>query len=93
MRRGRQELAIILHSNLVLISSIRIIGGLLSAHLILLDDKQPFGNMSYDAYDGELLYMAHELATRLLPAFDNTATGIPYPRVSACGQRGHGAQR
>ena len=33
-------------------------------------------------YDNELLQMAHDLAARLLPAFDSTATGIPYPRVS-----------
>ena len=33
-------------------------------------------------YDNELLDMANDLAARLLPAFDETATGIPYPRVS-----------
>ena len=37
--------------------------------------------MSVDDYDDELLSMAHDLAGRLLPAFDNTATGIPWPRV------------
>lgn len=26
-------------------------------------------------YNGELLTLAHDLATRLLPAFENTATG------------------
>ena len=26
--------------------------------------------------------MAHDLAARLLPAFENTQTGIPHPRVS-----------
>ena len=25
--------------------------------------------------------MAHDLAARLLPVFENTTTGIPYPRV------------
>ena len=25
--------------------------------------------------------MAHDLAARLLPAFENTSTGIPHPRV------------
>ena len=32
-------------------------------------------------YDGQLLRLAHDLGTRLLPAFD-TPTGIPYPRVN-----------
>lgn len=32
-------------------------------------------------YDGQLLRLALDLATRLLPAF-HTATGIPYPRVN-----------
>lgn len=32
-------------------------------------------------YDGQLLRLALDLATRLLPAFQ-TATGIPYPRVN-----------
>ena len=74
--------AIVLLLQITFLSCIRVIGGLLSAYLILQDDKQPFGNMTYAAYDSELLYMAHELAARLLPAFENTATGIPYPRVS-----------
>ncbi len=34
-----------------------------------------------DNYNDELLEMAHDLAARLLPAFEKTATGIPYPRV------------
>lgn len=37
--------------------------------------------MTIKDYDNELLYMAHDLAVRLLPAFENTKTGIPYPRV------------
>ncbi|RMY66263.1 hypothetical protein D0863_08552 [Hortaea werneckii] len=32
-------------------------------------------------YDGQLLRLAHDLASRLLPAF-STATGLPYPRVN-----------
>ena len=66
----------------LVVPSNRIIGGLLAAHLIILDDAQPFGDMRIDDYDNELLYLAHDLAARLLPAFENTATGIPYPRVS-----------
>lgn len=60
----------------------RILGALLSAHLIITDPEQPFGNMSIPGYDNELLYLANDLGTRLLPAFENTKTGIPYPRVS-----------
>lgn len=37
--------------------------------------------MTIKDYDNELLHMAHDLAVRLLPAFENTRTGIPYPRV------------
>lgn len=33
------------------------------------------------SYDGQLLRLAHDLANRLLPAF-NTPTGLPYPRVN-----------
>ena len=57
------------------------LGSLLSAHLIITDPKQPFGKMALPNYDGELLSLAHDLAARLLPAFDDTATGIPFPRV------------
>ena len=59
----------------------RVLGSLLSAHLIITDPQQPFGNMAVPNYDGELLSLAHDLAARLLPAFDDTATGIPFPRV------------
>lgn len=38
--------------------------------------------MSFEGYDNELLHLAHDLAVRLLPAFEHTDTGIPYPRVS-----------
>lgn len=63
-------------------ATIRILGALLSAHLIITDPEQPFGNMSIPGYDNELLYLANDLGTRLLPAFENTKTGIPYPRVN-----------
>ncbi|XP_018418050.1 PREDICTED: ER degradation-enhancing alpha-mannosidase-like protein 1 [Nanorana parkeri] len=63
-------------------ATIRIMGSLLSAHIILTDSKQPFGNMTVSGYDNELLHMAHDLAVRLLPAFENTKTGMPYPRVN-----------
>ncbi|XP_029457318.1 ER degradation-enhancing alpha-mannosidase-like protein 1 isoform X2 [Rhinatrema bivittatum] len=63
-------------------ATIRILGSLLSAHIIITDSKQPFGDMTIKNYDDELLHMARDLAVRLLPAFENTKTGMPYPRVN-----------
>ncbi|BFZ08271.1 hypothetical protein BsWGS_11309 [Bradybaena similaris] len=63
-------------------ANIRMLGSLLSAHLIIIDPRQPLGDMSVPNYNNDLLELAHDLASRLLPAFSNTATGIPYPRVS-----------
>ncbi|XP_013062749.2 ER degradation-enhancing alpha-mannosidase-like protein 1 [Biomphalaria glabrata] len=63
-------------------ATIRMLGSLLSAHLIIIDPQQTLGDMSIPDYNNELLELAHDLSTRLLPAFSNTATGIPYPRVS-----------
>jgi hypothetical protein len=60
----------------------RVLGALISAHLLIMDPKQPFGNLRPSWYDGELLLLAHDLASRLLPAFEESSTGIPYPRVS-----------
>ncbi|XP_024282371.1 ER degradation-enhancing alpha-mannosidase-like protein 1 isoform X2 [Oncorhynchus tshawytscha] len=63
-------------------ANIRILGSLISAHILLTDPKHPFGNVGLVDYDNELLHLAHDLAVRLLPAFENTSTGIPYPRVN-----------
>jgi len=60
----------------------RVLGSLLSAHLIIKDPLQPFGELSSRDYNDELLHLAHDLGARLLAAFENTATGIPHPRVS-----------
>lgn len=60
----------------------RILGSLISAHILLTDPKQPFGKVNFEGYENELLHLAHDLAVRLLPAFEHTDTGIPYPRVS-----------
>ncbi|KAK6390165.1 hypothetical protein LTR65_005765 [Meristemomyces frigidus] len=78
-------------------TNIRGVGGLLSAHLFAAGDlpirgytpvweEDGFGNRATDwrdgfVYDGQLLRLAHDLASRLLPAF-NTPTGLPYPRVN-----------
>eukprot|EP01039_Chlorochromonas_danica_P003603 gene3603-3946_t len=67
-------------------TTIRVLGGLLSAHLLALDpllsiygeDHQNAGGHSYE---GELLQLAVDLADRLLPAFQ-TKTGIPYGTVN-----------
>jgi ER degradation enhancer, mannosidase alpha-like 1 len=60
----------------------RVLGGLLAAHLIVVDETQPFGNMTIPEYKNELLNLAHDLAERLLNAFNNDLTNIPHPRVS-----------
>lgn len=60
----------------------RVLGALISAHLLIMDKEQPFGNLRPSWYDGELLQLAHDLASRLLPAFEESSTGIPYPRVT-----------
>ncbi|CAL1609445.1 unnamed protein product [Knipowitschia caucasica] len=63
-------------------ANIRILGSLISAHILLTDPMHPFGEVTFENYDNELLHLAHDLAVRLLPAFENTNTGIPYPRVN-----------
>ncbi len=59
-------------------TNIRVLGGLLSAHIFASRSGQPF---HLPWYRGELLSMAHDLGERLLPAF-STPTGLPYARVS-----------
>jgi mannosidase alpha-like ER degradation enhancer 2 len=65
-------------------TNIRILGGLLSAHLLLknriLKDTQ-VDLLGLEAYDDELLKQAIELGDRLLVAFD-TETGVPYGMVN-----------
>ncbi|KAJ1930846.1 ER degradation-enhancing alpha-mannosidase-like protein 1, partial [Kickxella alabastrina] len=69
--------------------TIRMLGGLLSAHIIATDEKDTLG-MRLDndkggngtAYNGELLRLARDLGYRLLPAFEASPTGIPYPRTN-----------
>ena len=58
--------------------TIRVLGGLLSAHLLATDDRLGF-KISW--YNGELLEMARDLADRLMPAF-KTPFGLPFPRVN-----------
>lgn len=58
------------------------VGSFLSTHLMLTGETRGLGDLHMPGYEGELLGMAHDLATRLLPAFEGTATGLPYPRVN-----------
>ncbi|XP_014246156.1 ER degradation-enhancing alpha-mannosidase-like protein 1 [Cimex lectularius] len=62
--------------------NIRLVGALLSAHLLIIDPDEPFGPIKPDGYNGELLHLAHDLASRLLPAFEQSKTGIPFPRIN-----------
>ena len=60
--------------------TIRVLGGLLSAHMIAL--QPAFAEANPGQYDNELLWLARDLANRLLPAFQDTPWGIPHPRVN-----------
>ncbi|KAK3866003.1 hypothetical protein Pcinc_028431 [Petrolisthes cinctipes] len=60
-------------------TNIRMVGGLISAHILADHLNQVYGALGW--YRGELLTMARDLATRLLPAF-NTTTGIPHAKVN-----------
>lgn len=59
-------------------TNIRVVGGLLSGHVLALIVKQKSDYLQQ--YENQLLYMAKDIGYRLLPAF-NTSTGIPHPRV------------
>lgn len=59
-------------------TTIRILGGLLSGHLIASDYAT---GMKIPSYDNQLLHLCEDLARRLLPAFD-TPTGIPFGSVN-----------
>ncbi|KAH6639150.1 glycosyl hydrolase family 47-domain-containing protein [Boeremia exigua] len=77
-------------------TTIRGVGGLLSAHQFAVGDLPIRGYSPHEevrggttgvfwgdgfVYDGQLLRLAADLANRLLPAF-HTPTGLPYPRVN-----------
>ncbi|KAJ2645750.1 hypothetical protein GGH99_008182, partial [Coemansia sp. RSA 1285] len=64
--------------------TIRMLGGLLSAHIIATDENDVLG-MRLDrngTYTGELLQLARDLGYRLLPAFEASPSGAPYPRTN-----------
>src|SRR5271170_7704790 len=60
--------------------TIRVLGGLLSAH-IYASNPDLLGGRTLSNYNGELLSLAVDLTERLLPAF-TSPTGIPYPRIN-----------
>ncbi|XP_041098539.1 ER degradation-enhancing alpha-mannosidase-like protein 3 isoform X2 [Polyodon spathula] len=60
-------------------TNIRVLGGLLGAHVMATMLQQRQERMQW--YKDELLAMATDLGHRLLPAF-NTTSGLPYPRVN-----------
>ncbi|KAL3079211.1 hypothetical protein niasHT_007301 [Heterodera trifolii] len=62
-------------------TNIRMVGGLLSAHLLSLELKQRGDANRFHWYTNQLLGMATDLADRLLPAF-NTTSGVPHSRVN-----------
>lgn len=65
-------------------TTIRVMGGLLSAHGLLTEGFEDTGfepALSIPEYDDRLLELAKDLADRLMPAFD-TATGIPFGAVN-----------
>ena len=59
-------------------TNIRVLGSLLACHQILLNPKW---NMTMEDYQNELLTLSIDLADRLLPAFTESATEFPFPRV------------
>jgi ER degradation enhancer, mannosidase alpha-like 2 len=61
-------------------TNIRILGGLLSAHLLAIDEDLDV-YAGQEKYDFGLLRLAQDLGDRLLPAFDSP-TGIPYGTVN-----------
>ncbi|KAG1668346.1 ER degradation-enhancing alpha-mannosidase-like protein 1 [Nymphon striatum] len=62
--------------------NIRVLGALLAAHLFIKDESKPFGDLMPENYNDELLFLAQDVGDRLLPAFQNSPTGLPYPRVN-----------
>lgn len=60
-------------------TTIRIVGGLISAHLYATDPSKKV--YLGEEYDGSLLRLAKDMADRLLPSY-LTLTGLPVPRIN-----------
>ena len=60
-------------------ATIRMLGGLISAHQLA---TSPHHNFTLPWYENQLLTLALDLGHRLLPAFTSSQTGMPYARVN-----------
>ncbi|XP_050255916.1 alpha-mannosidase I MNS5 [Quercus robur] len=58
--------------------NIRVLGGLVSAHILATDSTN---RLVHGAYKNQLLILAEDLGKRFLPAF-NTPTGLPYAWIN-----------
>ncbi|GJU72941.1 alpha-mannosidase I MNS5 [Tanacetum coccineum] len=58
--------------------NIRLLGGLVSAHILATDSTNRF---THGTYNNQLLVLAQDLGQRFLPAFD-TSTGLPYAWIN-----------
>ncbi|XP_057806300.1 alpha-mannosidase I MNS5 isoform X2 [Salvia miltiorrhiza] len=58
--------------------NIRVLGGLVSAHILATDSTN---RLTKGTYSNQLLVLAEELGQRFLPAFD-TPTGLPYAWIN-----------
>nr|XP_023908509.1 alpha-mannosidase I MNS5 [Quercus suber]POF15732.1 alpha-mannosidase i mns5 [Quercus suber] len=58
--------------------NIRVLGGLVSAHMLATDSTN---RLVHGAYKNQLLILAEDLGKRFLPAF-NTPTGLPYAWIN-----------
>jgi mannosidase alpha-like ER degradation enhancer 1 len=58
--------------------NIRVLGGLISAHLLAID---PNNRLIQGSYNNQLLRLAEDLGKRFLPAFE-TPTGLPYAWIN-----------
>lgn len=66
------------HLIVIIQCNIRVLGGLVSAHLLLSDSSK---KLLQGAYNNQLLVLAEDLGKRFLPAF-NTPTGLPYAWIN-----------
>jgi mannosidase alpha-like ER degradation enhancer 1 len=60
-------------------TTIRLLGGLLSSHMLAISNSTLVP--AFD-YDDELLHLARDLAQRLLPAFEQSPSALPYAWVN-----------
>ncbi|GMY24873.1 alpha-mannosidase I MNS5 [Fagus crenata] len=58
--------------------NIRVLGGLVSAHILATDSTN---RLVHGVYENQLLILAEDLGKRFLPAF-NTPTGLPYAWIN-----------